>query len=115
MEGIRATGLAALQAYGGAGGAKSPLDAASQIGGGAAGIDTIGKQNSFADLVSGAVKSVEAQGVETQAQTQAVVSGQGNLVDVVTAIAETEVALETMVSVRDKVIAAYEEIMRMPI
>ncbi|MEO0497084.1 MAG: flagellar hook-basal body complex protein FliE [Pseudomonadota bacterium] len=115
MEGIRATGLAALQAYGGTSGAKSPLDSASQIGGGATGIDTIGKQNNFADLVSSAVKSVEAQGVETQAQTQAVVSGQGNLVDVVTAIAETEVALETMVSVRDKVIAAYEEIMRMPI
>ena len=30
-------------------------------------------------------------------------------------IAETEVALETMVAVRDRVISAYEEIMRMPI
>jgi len=30
-------------------------------------------------------------------------------------VSETEVAVETMVSVRDKVIAAYEEIMRMPI
>ena len=29
--------------------------------------------------------------------------------------AETEVALETMVAVRDRVISAYEEIMRMPI
>ena len=37
------------------------------------------------------------------------------MVDVVTAVAETEVALSTMVTVRDKVIAAYEEIMRMPI
>ena len=34
---------------------------------------------------------------------------------VVTAVAETEVALETMVSIRDRVISAYEEIMRMPI
>ena len=41
--------------------------------------------------------------------------GKANVVDVVTAVAETEVALETMVSVRDRVIAAYEEIMRMPI
>ncbi|MEM1364462.1 MAG: flagellar hook-basal body complex protein FliE [Pseudomonadota bacterium] len=118
MEGIRATGLAALQAYGSptgaAGGIKSPLESgAGSVG--ASGIDTIGSQNSFADLVSGAIKSVEAQGVETQAQTQAIVAGEGNLVDVVTAIAETEVALETMVSVRDKVISAYEEIMRMPI
>ncbi len=32
-----------------------------------------------------------------------------------TAVAETELALETVVSVRDRVISAYEEIMRMPI
>ena len=115
MEGIRATGLAALQAYGGPTGAKSALDSAGGIGGGAATIGAGGKPDSFADLLTGAIDAVQAQGVETQAQTQAVVAGQGNLVDVVTAIAETEVALETMVSVRDKVISAYEEIMRMPI
>ena len=40
---------------------------------------------------------------------------QGQLVDVVTAVAETEVAVETLVSVRDRVISAYEDIMRMPI
>ena len=42
-------------------------------------------------------------------------SGKGNVVDVVTAVAETEVAVETMVAVRDRIISAYEEIMRMPI
>ena len=35
--------------------------------------------------------------------------------DVVTAVAETDVAVSTLVSVRDKVIQAYEDIMRMPI
>jgi len=34
---------------------------------------------------------------------------------VVTAVTETEVAIEALVSVRDKVIQAYEEIMKMPI
>ncbi len=42
-------------------------------------------------------------------------NGKANVVDVVTAVAETEVAVETLVAVRDRVIAAYEEIMRMPI
>jgi len=42
-------------------------------------------------------------------------AGKANIVDVVTAVAETEVAIDTLVSVRDKVVAAYEEIMRMPI
>ena len=43
------------------------------------------------------------------------VSGKANVVDVVTAVAETETAIEAVVAVRDKVIQAYEEIMRMPI
>ncbi len=42
-------------------------------------------------------------------------AGKANIVDVVTAVSETEVAVEALVSVRDRVIAAYEEIMRMPI
>ena len=37
------------------------------------------------------------------------------MVDVVTAVAESETAMETLVAVRDRVISAYEEIMRMPI
>ncbi len=40
---------------------------------------------------------------------------EGNLVDVVTAVAEAEATLQTVVTVRDKVITAYQEIMRMPI
>jgi flagellar hook-basal body complex protein FliE len=42
-------------------------------------------------------------------------AGKADLIEVVTAIAESEAALETLVAVRDKVIGAYEEIMRMPI
>ena len=42
-------------------------------------------------------------------------AGKANIVDVVTAVSETEVAIDAVVAVRDKVIAAYEEIMRMPI
>jgi flagellar hook-basal body complex protein FliE len=34
---------------------------------------------------------------------------------VVTAVSETEVAVGAMVAVRDRVIAAYEDIMKMPI
>ena len=43
------------------------------------------------------------------------VNGKANVVDVVTAISQTELAMESMVAVRDKVISAYQEIMRMPI
>ena len=45
----------------------------------------------------------------------AAASGKANVVDVVTAVAESETALQTLVAVRDRVISAYEEIMRMQI
>lgn len=43
------------------------------------------------------------------------IAGKGDLVDVVTAIGAAEHALETVVAVRDKVVSAYQDIMRMQI
>lgn len=42
-------------------------------------------------------------------------SGQGETQDLVQAIARAEIALETVVAIRDKVVEAYQEIMRMPV
>jgi flagellar hook-basal body complex protein FliE len=43
------------------------------------------------------------------------VAGKGDMVDVATAIGAAEAALDTMVAVRDRVVSAYSEIMRMQI
>jgi flagellar hook-basal body complex protein FliE len=43
------------------------------------------------------------------------VAGKGNIVDVVQAVNSAELTLDTVVAVRDKVIAAYQSIMQMPI
>jgi len=59
--------------------------------------------------------NVTAIGRKSDAQAQDVAIGKANMIDVVTAVAESETAIQTLVSVRDKVIAAYEEILRMPI
>jgi flagellar hook-basal body complex protein FliE len=83
--------------------------------GGALGALSGGPGESFASALRDAVGAVAEQGRATEARTQAFANGRADLVDVVTAVAETEVALETMVSVRDRMIQAYEEIMRMPI
>jgi flagellar hook-basal body complex protein FliE len=69
----------------------------------------------FAAMLKDAIGSVVEAGHKSDAQTRAVADGKSNMVDVVTAVAQTEVAVDAMVAVRDKVIAAYEEIMRMPI
>ncbi len=54
-------------------------------------------------------------GRKSDAQSAAMAAGKANVMDVVTAVAETDVAVSTLVSVRDRVIQSYEDIMKMPI
>ena len=42
-------------------------------------------------------------------------TGQGDLVGIVNAVTAAELTLETVVAIRDRVIAAYQDIMKMPI
>jgi flagellar hook-basal body complex protein FliE len=70
---------------------------------------------SFGAILKEAVNSINQTSRAADMQTQAMAAGKANIVDVVTAVAETEVAIDALVSVRDKVISAYEEIMKMPI
>ena len=74
-------------------------------------------ESSFGSMLKEALDAVHETGRKSDAQSQAMVNGKPNskMVDVVTSVAETEVAINAVVAVRDKVIAAYEEIMRMPI
>ena len=41
--------------------------------------------------------------------------GKADLTDVVTAVTNAEMTLQTVTAVRDKVVSAYQEILRMPI
>jgi flagellar hook-basal body complex protein FliE len=67
----------------------------------------------------GLVQRALAQGVEigrsAEASATAAMLGQGSVTDAVLAISRAEVALQTAVTVRDRVVAAYQDIMRMPI
>jgi flagellar hook-basal body complex protein FliE len=82
--------------------------------GSAPGADSSGA-TSFASVLKDAIGSIKEAGHKSDVQSQAMVNGKSNMVDVVTSVAETEVAINAVVAVRDKVIAAYEEIMKMPI
>jgi flagellar hook-basal body complex protein FliE len=70
---------------------------------------------SFGDLLKDAIGNVVDSGRKSDQQTAAMATGKANVMDVVTAVAETDVKISTLVSVRDKVISAYEDIMKMPI
>jgi len=82
--------------------------AADGTGGGSQGFD-------FGQLLSQAVQGVVDAGKVSDQKSLDLVNGKGNLVDVVTSVAQTQVAVEGLVAVRDRVISAYEDIMKMPI
>lgn len=69
----------------------------------------------FGDLLKQAMHTVVEIGHKADTQTQAAAAGKANMVDVVTAVSESQVAVDALVSVRDKVIQAYEDILKMPI
>ena len=61
--------------------------------------------------VQGAVDTfTDADAKSTQALT-----GGGNLTDVVTALSRAELTLQTVTTIRDRVVQAYQDIMKMPI
>ncbi len=87
----------------------------SSAGAGAATGAEAGGGQSFGAVLKEALGSVMEAGRKSDAQTVAMTSGKANVMDVVTAVAETDVAVSTLVSVRDRMIQSYEDIMRMPI
>lgn len=74
-----------------------------------------GEGSGFAQALQENLNSVVETGKVADMKSMEMLNGGGNVVDVVTAIAEAEIAIESMVTIRDRVIKAYEEIMRMPI
>ena len=104
-----ASPLTAANAYA----ALAKLSSGSPGAASARGSQTAGAE--FGALLTYALGAVAEAGRKSDAQTQAVATGKANLVDVVTAVSETELAIQTLVSVRDRVIQSYEEIMLMPI
>ena len=75
----------------------------------------VGGDKSFGSMLKDAMVQVMDAGKKSDGQAQAMATGKANVVDVVTAVAETETAIDALVAVRDRVIQSYEEIMKMPI
>jgi flagellar hook-basal body complex protein FliE len=83
--------------------------------GGAGKGDSASDGPSFGAVLKEAIGSVMEAGRKSDAQAVAMANGKANVMDVVTAVAETDVAVSTLVSVRDRVIQSYEDIMKMSI
>ena len=69
----------------------------------------------FGGLVRRAVEQGAEIGRQAEAASSAAMLGQGGVTEAVLAISRAELALQTAVTVRDRVVAAYQDVMRMPI
>jgi flagellar hook-basal body complex protein FliE len=70
---------------------------------------------SFGDVLQGAMTGLSDLGHEADVKSVQAMSGTGTLTDVVMAVSKAEMALQASVAVRDKMISAYQDIMRMAV
>lgn len=71
--------------------------------------------SSFMNMVKDSLDNAVDTGRHAEQMSMAKISGEASTMDVVTAVANAQHTLETVVAVRDKVLQAYQEILRMPI
>ena len=96
----------AINAYNNAAGAGASEE--KEVSGGPSGSE-------FADLVKGAIEEAKKIGERSEKLSIAGITDSADIGQVVTAVAEAEVTLQTVVAIRDKVLDAYKDIIRMPI
>lgn len=71
--------------------------------------------NTFSQLMRNTVQQAVMTSKEGEAAAMQAITGQADLRDVVMAVSNAELTLQTVVAVRDKVVGAYNEIIKMPI
>ncbi len=77
--------------------------------------DATAAKSSFMDMIRATAEDAVASNKAAEKISMEAAAGRASATEVVTAIAEAEAALTTVVTVRDRVIQAYQEILRMPI
>lgn len=69
----------------------------------------------FASLLKDGVKSAIDSGKKSEELSKQAIAGKADIRDVVAAVNNADLTLQTVVAVRDKVIGAYNDILKMPI
>ena len=71
--------------------------------------------STFGEMLRGVAQGALDAGHRSDRMAAAAIEGQADITEVVTAVAQAELSLQTVVAVRDQVVQAYQEILRMPI
>jgi len=89
---------------------------AASLSGGAPVINTAGADaHSFGEILKSAMTDAVSNSRLAEKQMVANIQGKADLVDVATAISSAQTSLDTMIAVRDQMIASYQQIMNMAI
>ena len=75
----------------------------------------LGGAQNFGDVLNNVLSDTIHQSRQAESEIVAGVQGKADLVNVVTAISSAQASLQTVLAVRDQVISAYQEVMRMQI
>ena len=97
--------LAASKAYSAVQDLAGPADKAKSVANG----------SSFGELLQNAITDTVNTSKHAEVQMANQIQGKASLIDVATSISSAQASLETVMAVRDQVISAYQEIMRMSI
>lgn len=79
------------------------------------GTDGAGGSSAFSSLVTDALGDVVDSTKTAELTSAKAIVNEADVVDVVTAVSNAELVVQTVTTVRDKVISAYNDILKMPI
>jgi flagellar hook-basal body complex protein FliE len=81
------------------------------VDGGSSGSDSSG----FGSTLQRALEGVVQTGHEADAKAMEGITGEGNITEVVMAVSRAQLALQSTVAIRDKVVQSYQDVMKMSI
>ena len=76
---------------------------------------TAAGDESFGTALSNALNGALQSGQQADTQAAQGLNGQGDLTQIVTSVTQAQLALQTSVALRDRMVQAYQSIMNMPI
>lgn len=71
--------------------------------------------SSFSNVLGSAIRGAINTGKVAESQTAQALSGKGNMSDVVASVEEAKLTLQTVTTLRDRFVSAYQDIMRMSV
>lgn len=69
----------------------------------------------FGQTLKSAIEKVDGMQVEADLEAQKLANGEGNLHETMLALEKADVAMRVAMKVRNKILDAYNEVMRMPV